>query len=75
MLFTTMEKLKKDTKQEYPDLSSTTMEEVQNTKTKPEKKLDFVFCIMYSTGTDLRPFLNISKKKRKKLFFWINYFG
>ena len=64
---------KKDTKQGYPALSSTTMEEVQNTKTKPKKKLDFVFCIVYSTRIGLRPFLVGEQSSKYKVGCFIDF--
>lgn len=53
MLSTTMEKFKKDTELDFPVLTTTTMEEVQNTKSKTQKNLDFGFCNLYTTRIGL----------------------
>ena len=48
---TTMEKFKNDTEQEISSTSYTTIETVQNTKTKIQKNLDFRFRILFTTRT------------------------
>ena len=50
---TTMEKFKNDIEQEISFTSFTTIETVQNTKTKIQKNLDFRFRILFTTRTDL----------------------
>ena len=54
MLSTTMEKFKKDTGLDFPVLTTTSMEEVQNTKFETLKNLDFVFCNLYTTRIGLK---------------------
>ena len=64
MLLTTMVTFKIDTKQDITVLYSTTIEEVQNTKTDFQKFSFFVFCNLYSTRNGLIPKNGYSPPKR-----------
>ena len=54
MITTTNVRFKKETKQSFRILSTTTTVEVQSTKIKIQKFPNFVFCNLYSTRKGLR---------------------
>ena len=60
MITTTNVRFKKETKQSFRILSTTTTVEVQSTKIKVQKFPNFVFCNLYSTRKGLISYKTIS---------------
>ena len=74
MITTTNVRFKKETKQSFRILSTTTTVEVQSTKIKVQKLPNFVFCNLYSTRKGLRSIHMVKRNTKYKTGFRISYY-